>query len=160
MNARVLRWFLPLLFLSAGFASAATVSRITATDDGTYKVTATAGHMFTRNTDKLAAEATKAATEFCKKEGKQLKVLSLEEDKSLLVYGSFSSVTLTFKALKPGDPELAPASIPVAAPAPASEPMTSDKLAGELTKLDDLRKKGLLTDEEFQTLKEKLLNRF
>jgi hypothetical protein len=38
-------------------------------------------------------------------------------------------------------------------------PDTADLLSSELTKLDDLRKKGLLTDDEFTAAKKKLLDR-
>jgi hypothetical protein len=39
-----------------------------------------------------------------------------------------------------------------------SQKQATDDLYTELTKLDDLRKKGILTDEEFQAQKKKLLN--
>ncbi len=149
-------WFLLLAFLAVG-APAAEPPQIVPLGDGTYQVTARAGHLFTRNTEKLKAAALAAATDFCAKEGKQPKILSTTEDKSLLVFGEVSSVVLTFKPLAPGDPELSP--VPAAASAPP-KPLTTDQLATELTKLSELRKQGLLTDEEFATLKQKLLSRF
>ena len=36
----------------------------------------------------------------------------------------------------------------------------TDDLYAQLTKLDDLRKKGILTDEEFQAEKKKILSHF
>ena len=58
------------------------------------------------------------------------------------------------------DPELAPAPAPAAAAVAAPKPMTTDELQTELIKLDDMRKKGLLNDAEFESLKQKILSRF
>lgn len=152
------RWFLVLV---AGFLVnlgwAANVLPITPAEDGAYHVTVKATHKFTRNTDKLKEQAMKAAADFCAKAGKSLKVVSWKEDKKQYLVGDFAQVTLAFKALAPGDAELAPNS--AAAPVPI-KPMTTDELGAELTKLNELRKQGLLTDAEFETLKQKLLNRF
>ena len=144
-------------FLTVNSGWAANVLPVTSAADGTYSVTAKATHKFTRNTDKLKEQAMQAAEEFCAKDGKSLKVLSVKEDKKQYLVGDFASVTLTFKALAAGEAEAAPA--PAATPA-AAKTMTTDELAAELTKLDDLRKKGLLSDAEFDALKQKLLNRF
>jgi len=144
------------LFMAVNSGWAANVLPVTSAGDGTYSVTAKATHKFTRNTDKLKEQAMQAAEEFCAKDGKSLKVLSVKEDKKQYLVGVFASVTLTFKALAAGDAEAAPAP----ATTPAAKTMTTDELAAELTKLDDLRKKGLLTDAEFDALKQKLLNRF
>lgn len=135
----------------------AEVSPVAVTRDGAFKITAKATHKFTRNTDKLKDQALAAATEFCSKEGKTLKVLHVEEDRPQYLVGRFPSVTLSFKALSPGDAELAPAQSAVPVP---PKPMTTDELGAELTKLDALRKQGLLTDAEFDALKQKLLSRF
>lgn len=151
-----LYFLLLLLLATAKLAWAANILPIMPANDGTYHVTVKAQHKFTRNTDKLKDEAMAAATEFCAKEGKQLKIVSVTEDKSQYLVGRFAEVTLTFKALAPGDPELAPATTV----APAPRPMTTDELQTELTKLDELRKKGLLTDAEFDALKQKVLSRF
>ena len=127
--------------------------------DNTYSITVKATHKFTRNTEKLKEQAMAAATQFCAKEGKQLKVVSAKEDKSMYLVGSFPQVVLTFQALSPGDPALG--TVPGAAevrPVPPP-PMNADVLTSELTKLDNLRKKGLLTDEEFAAAKKKLLDR-
>ena len=63
-------------------------------------------------------------------------------------------------ALSPGDPALLPP-VPVVAPesvAIAPRALSTDELVTELTKLDDLRKKGILTDDEFQAEKKKVLS--
>ncbi|WP_254461228.1 SHOCT domain-containing protein [Xanthomonas sacchari] len=53
----------------------------------------------------------------------------------------------------------ASATSPAAASAPAHTLGAQPDLYAELLKLDDLRKKGLLTDAEFQAQKAKLLSR-
>lgn len=157
MKSQLRRLGLLFLFLAVTSAWAANILPVTPAADGTYSITAKATHKFTRNTEKLTEQAMKAAEKFCAKDGKTLKVLSVKEDKKQYLVGDFAQITLTFKALAAGDAELAPAT--AAAPAIA-KPMTTDELGAELTKLDDLRKKGLLTDGEFETLKQKLLSRF
>lgn len=160
MQPHVRRLCLLLAFLSAHLVWAADVLPVVPAGDGTYKITAKATHKFTRNTRKLEEAAMAAATEFCAKEGKQLKVVSVDGHKSQYLVGGFAQVTLTFKALDAGDAGLAPAA---AAPAPdvaPPTPMNVDQLQSELTKLDEMRTKGLLTDAEFETLKQKLLSRF
>lgn len=145
------------LFLAVNSGWAGTVLPVAPAADGAYSITAKATHKFTRNTDKLKEQAMQAAEEFCAKDGKTLKVLSVKEDKKQYLVGDFAQVILTFKALAAGEAEAVSAT--AATPA-AAKTMTTDELAAELTKLDDLRKKGLLTDAEFDALKQKLLNRF
>ncbi|HWA29333.1 MAG TPA: SHOCT domain-containing protein [Lacunisphaera sp.] len=163
MKSALRRLFLLVVFLSVNFAWAVTVRPVAQAADGTYSVTVKADHKFTRNTKKLTDEAMAAATEFCQKEGKQLKVVSVNEAKSRYLVGDFAHVTLIFKAVAANDPELAPAGTPAAAPAPAPaapRPMTTDQLEIELTKLAEMRKKGILTDAEFDALKQKIISRF
>ena len=132
------------------------IPQIVTLSDNTYSITVKATHKFTRNTQKLKDQAMEAATQFCRTKGKQLKVVSVTEDKSLYLIGGYPQATLTFKALSPGDPELVTATEDHPQPPPA---MNADLLTSELTKLDGLRKKGLLTDEEFAAAKKKLLDR-
>ncbi|HEY1847570.1 MAG TPA: SHOCT domain-containing protein [Opitutaceae bacterium] len=58
-------------------------------------------------------------------------------------------------------PPAAYAPPPAVAASPAAPPaqLSTDELYAELVKLDDLRKKNILTDEEFQAQKKKLLDR-
>ena len=120
--------------------------------DNTYSITREANYLFTRNTDKLKAQAQADAVKFCASQGKQLKVVSLKDDKPF--YGrDFVKVMIVFKALDAGDPELA------SQPASMEAPAHKDDLYAELIKLDDLRKKGILTEEEFTVEKKKVLNR-
>jgi hypothetical protein len=154
------RLWLLLLFIVAHPAQAGEITSVTPQADGSYRISAKATHKFTRNTRKLKDEAQAAAAAFCAKEGKQLKVLSVIEDKNQYLVGDFAQITLTFRALTGNDPELAPAAAPAAAAVAPPKPMTADELQAELTKLDDMRKKGLITDAEFEALKQKVLSRF
>ena len=156
MIPRFPRRFLSLVaaVLAVGFARAGEAGPIVPQGGNTYSITVKANNKFTRNTDKLKDEAMAAATDFCTKAGKQLKVVSATEDKSLYLVGPYAQVVLTFKALSPGDPELAPPGTP--APAPS---LTTDELYASLMKLDELHKKGILTDAEFEAEKKKVLAR-
>jgi Short C-terminal domain len=74
---------------------------------------------------------------------------------------AIASVASAAPAAAAAKPEAKAAEIPVAAPAPqarsASTPEAKPDLYNELIMLDDLRKRGILTDAEFQALKTKLL---
>ena len=144
--------------LAANCAWADDAPRVVPLGNNDYSITVKATHKFTRNTEKLKEQAMAAATQFCAKEGKQLKVVSVKEDKSFFMVGDFAQATLTFKALSPGDPELnAPAE---AQGRPAmTEGLTTEALYADLLKLDDLHKKGILTDAEFDAEKKKVLAR-
>lgn len=164
------RWLCVLFFLvTCSLAPASMVSPVESpvspVGDGTYRITVKAGHKLTRNTEKLKAQAIDAATKFCAKDGRQLKIVNVEEDKAMYLVGDVAHVTLTFKALAASDPELA-ASVSAGAgaytppPAPAPKPLTTDELKAELTKLDEMRKGGLINDADFAQLKQKLLSRY
>jgi len=110
------------------------------------------------------------AAKFCQAKGKQLKVLSAEENKPLFYTAGIAKAKVVFKALDAGDPELRqsgqavqglPAVAAEAQPVVAGSGKTTptDALYDELVKLDELRKRGILTDEEFQAEKKKVLER-
>lgn len=137
-----LRWVgLLIVSLAASSVWTANVLPVTPAGDGTCSVTAEATNKFIRNTDKLKEQVMRAAEEFCAKDDKTLKVLSVKKDKEQYLVGDFAQVTLTFKALATGKTEAAPAL--AATPAPAKT-MATDELTAELTMLDDRRQKGLL----------------
>jgi hypothetical protein len=160
----------------AGCASTTATGRAPeaeALGNNTYSITRVAKHALDRDIEALKAQAMEDATSFCATRGKQLKVVSVKEEKPWISVGYFKA-TIIFKALNAGDPELAAASAPVAAyaqptymtstppPAPAAapeKPVTTGDLYTALMQLDDLRKKGILTDEEFQSEKQKILKR-
>jgi len=158
-------WLLLLftLVLSADPARAEDSPKVVPLGDNTYSITVSATNKFTRNTAKLKATGIEAATQFCAKEGKQFKLVSVDESKSMYLVGNMAATKITFKALNPGDPELAAAPVETAKPAatPVAKPAATptDALYDELMKLEELRKKGVLTDEEFTAQKKKVLER-
>jgi hypothetical protein len=164
-----------LCLASVGFASSAPPTPVSI-GNNTYSLTVEASNAFHRDVDKLKSEATDRANEFCAQQGKQLKLISLTGKVPMFATG-YARAKIVFMALNPGDPQLsmpvtpegtvaqpaayapvayAPAA-PVAPPAPPH--LTTDELYSELVKLDDLRKKGILNDDEFQAEKKKLLSR-
>ena len=117
--------------------------------DGTFRVTSTGRSKFTRNVTHLKAAATDAAAAYCKDQGKFLKVVSTTEHKGVYLVGDFPSVTVVFKALDAAEP---------ATPGPtATNPGDGGDFHSTLIKLDDLRKKGIISEEDFQAAKKKVL---
>jgi len=120
----------------------------------------------------LKADAISEAAKFCESQGKVLRIVAVTEAQPPYILGNFPKAEVVFKALNPGDPELSQAAeydasgtqvrvgsalkdrseIQVSIDRSKSEDMYT-----KLEKLDDLRKKGILTDEEFQREKTKLL---
>jgi Short C-terminal domain len=162
-----------LKILSASLLGVALAGRASAHDEvgypvsmgrDTYSITATAGSAFMTDTDKLKDEANAAAVKYCEDHGKVLKVVSITSKSPHFSLG-YCSGKVVFMALAPGDPALLPPA-PATAPGYAAEPaavaaprsLTTDELVAELTKLDDLRKKGILSDDEFQAEKKKVLS--
>lgn len=146
------------MVVAASNAWAGTVQPIESIGNEVYRITVLAPHKFTRDTQKLKEEALEAAKKFCAKDGKVLKVVSIKEDKSMYLVGSLAQTSVTFKELAPGDPELtAPGEAP-ARPAVAASPAT-EQLYADILRLDELRKKGLLSDAEFEVEKKKILER-
>ncbi len=150
---------------------------VVAVGNDTYSITCEARTAFNRDTDKLKDKANEEASKYCADHNKQLKVVSLTS--KLPMFGTgYAKAKITFMALDAGDPRLSNA-VPAAAPAYAAAPvyaaappvmaapvappppprLSTDDLYNELVKLDDLRKKGILTDDEFQAEKRKLLSR-
>jgi hypothetical protein len=151
---------------AAGFASSHdNVGSVVSMGDNTYSIRVEAKNAFHMDLDVLKSEANQAAADYCSAQGKVLKPVSLTGKVPTFGLG-YAYAKIVFKALNPGDPELTatePVAGAVGAPVSAASPperrLNTDELYNELLKLDDLRKKGILTDEEFQAEKKKLLSR-
>lgn len=130
---------------------------VIALGENTYSVTREASNTFQRDIEKFKAEARKEAEQFCAAQGKQMKEVSLVTEKPWMTTG-FLKATLVFKALTPGEPEPTPAATPVATVLSAA-PSGPDDFYTALLKLDDLHKKGIISDKEFETQKKKILKR-
>lgn len=122
------------------------------------------------NTAALKAGVIKDANEFAKSKGKVAIPLATRETP---VYpGHFATVEYQFRVVDKNDPEAERTSLVPRADVviEKTEKITADvhtkdgtskgvDLYSELTKLDDLRKKGIITDAEFDTEKKKLLKK-
>ncbi len=153
-------WSVAAAMVAANCAWAGNASPIAPLGDNTYTLTVKAGNKFTRNTEKLKDQALDLAEKFCAKEGKQLKVVSVAEDKSFYLVGSFAQIKMTFKALDPRDPQLASSTPAPEIPLPISKASPeTETLYADMLRLEDLRKRGLLNDAEFEKEKQKVLAR-
>lgn len=152
--------------LLAGCASYST-SHVTPLGGNLYQVTRDAGTILSRNADKMKEAAQADAEKFCEQRGKQLQIVDVDLDKPMVGTG-FVSVKVTFRALEPGEtppppPPSAPAmpASPAYAPAPmaaaATIPPPSGDLYTALKKLEELRKEGILSQDEFDAEKKKIL---
>jgi len=155
-SGRILSAFWAGLAILAGGASMAQAApaspAVVSVGNNTYNITRAANTIFNRDIKKLKAQVMDDAARFCASQGKQLKVLSIAEDPSIFMLG-FINVKIAFKALDAGDPELtAPIEV-------ERKEVPRDALYIELINLDDLHKKGVLTDEEFTAQKKKILDR-
>lgn len=137
---------------------------IVALGNDTYVITRGATFFFFRGTAKLVTRARADAQKFCRDMGREMKELSVEEIKAGLVIGDFAKAKITFKALALGDPALAGTQSPAAvmsapaAPAAPANPLPPPN-GSDLTKLEELRRSGVLTDAEFDAAKKRLTQR-
>jgi Short C-terminal domain len=166
MRMPLLAWLALPLGLLAVTCRADTNPEIVPLGHDTYALTRWANNGFTRNTEKLKAQALEDATAYCAKLHKELKVVSTTTARPAVPLTGFASAKVVFKVLDATDPELhapVPAPTPVAAVPVAVENATSrtetDVLYKDLMELDDLRKHGLLTEEEFQAKRKKLVEK-
>jgi hypothetical protein len=173
MNAKPLCKLLSISCLFIGCAVAARanlgdldVGRPIDQGDGSLAITVEAKTAFNRDVDSMKVAARVAAASYCDAQHKQLQVVSLDGKKPWFSTG-YTSATIIFRAVDPnttpvvaapsvGSPVVATAS-PMAAPQ-VSIVESTDELYAALSKLDDLRKKGILTDDEFQAEKKKILS--
>ena len=118
------------------------------------------------NASALKAEVIAEANAFAEKQGKIAVALDSKET-PLQVGRSFASFEYQFRVVDKDDPEARRVRLRPPPPntvvketvidrGPAVAPVKRDVYT-ELTKLDDLRKRGILTDAEFEAQKKKLL---
>jgi hypothetical protein len=156
-----------------GFVGCASNSGVVPMGNNTFMVTRQAATGFS-GSGTLKAEALKEAAKFCATQGKQLKVVAITEAKPPYILANFPKAEVVFKALDAGDPELKseaaidPSGIQLKVgerpPARAAIDINEKRVAvgdpyAELAKIDELHKKGALTDAEFEVEKKKILSR-
>ena len=162
--------FLALL-LCLGLVGCASNSGVVPIGKDTYMVSRQAATGFSGSGD-LKAKAFQEASRFCEKQGKKLQVVSTSEARPPYILTNFPKAEVQFMCLDANDPQLqrthlenspdvvikrddtVKADVDVRT---KEESNKSHDLYAELTKLDDLRKKGILTEEEFQAQKKRLL---
>lgn len=149
------------------FASSHTpVLEVVPVGDNTFSITETGKTAFARDTDKMRADVQEQATSYCVAQGKQLKVLELTSEKPFFSTG-YASAKIVFKAVAPGELEPVPTTLASthtpgntgSAPTEVGTPSATGDLYTDLMKLDELHRKGILTDKEFKAEKKKVLAR-
>ena len=161
----LLAFLLPLSEADAGKAD-----DIVQLSPDTYLISRTSyGGVFT-SMGKLKSKVIKDANEFAKSEGKVLVPISTSE-RPVGGPGQWPQFDYQFRLVDPNSPDAkSTALVPLPdvviqdnrggnrEPPPVSNTPEKKDLYGELIKLDDLRKKGILSDEEFEAQKQKLLS--
>jgi hypothetical protein len=163
------RWALGTgIAVAALLAGACMSSGVVQLSPDTYRLSRQDGGARYADAAAMKAAVISEADAFAKRQGKVAVPVATHEE--TMRVGHLSTIDYDFRLASPGDP--APASAapvqppPVAAAPKESKPATVEPksaaqanpdLYTELIKLDDLRKRGILTEEEFQALKAKLL---
>jgi hypothetical protein len=115
----------------------------------------------------LKAEAFQEASKYCTDLGKSLQVVSTHEASPPYILANFPKAEIQFMCLDAKDVELnrpklrkeADSVVEIKANIHTKDAsINSTDVYAELIKLDDLRKKGILTDAEFDVQKQKILS--
>ena len=176
MFSFILKWAgigFPFAVGLVGLVGCAINSGVVPVGKDTYMVSRQAATGFT-GSGKLKARALQEASQFCEKQGKKLQTVSFSETKPPYILTNFPKAEIQFMCLDANDPQLMRpryerepdvvikrddtirAAVDIHA---KEEGNKSFDLYAELTKLDDLRKRGILTEEEFQTQKKLMLEK-
>ena len=116
---------------------------------------------------KLKAEAFQEASQYCEKLGKSLQVVSTHEASPPYILANFPKAEIQFMCLDAKDAELnrpklrkeADTVIEVKKDIRTKDESVKHKdVYAELIKLDDLRKKGIISEAEFAEQKKRLLS--
>jgi hypothetical protein len=118
------------------------------------------GGIYTQNSGPIRADVFRAANEYCARKGLVMVPIAVDERPYVLGRNT-ASVRLTFLAVSAAEAEKLAAQAILTPRETAVAERTEKKpdLYLELTKLDDLRKRGLLTEEEFLEQKKRLLEK-
>lgn len=154
-----------VLVLVAFLAGCASNSGVLQIGQDTFMVSRQAASGFS-GSGTLKAEAFQDANLHCTKLGKQFQVVSTQEASPPYILGNFPKAEVQFMCLDAKDAELnrpklkknadTVVEIKQESRTRLETPKSTDMYA-ELLKLDDLRKKGVLSDAEFEAQKSKIL---
>jgi len=148
----------------------ATSSGVAKMGEDTYLISRN-GAGFWSSTAQVKAEALKDADAYCSKNGKKIQVIHTSQHEASGRPGDFPGAEVQFMCLNAGDQELSRPKLRKEADTVVEikqeikqeikhtgSARQSKDIYQELLKLDDLRKKGILSEEEFKAEKTKLLN--
>ncbi len=159
--------FLTLVFL----VGCASNSGVRPMGGNTYIVTRQAATGFS-GAGTLKADAVSEAARFCEAQGRILKVVAVTEAQPPYIFGNFPKAEVVFKALSPNDPErfrpseydssgthvrVGSSLVDRSEVKVSIEQHPAEDIYAKLEKLDELRKKGILSEDEFQQEKARLL---
>jgi hypothetical protein len=142
-------------------------SGVTTIGKDTYLVSRQAATGFS-GSGTLKAEVFQEATQFCERSGKHLQVVSTHEAAPPYIFGNFPKAEVQFMCLNAKDAELGRPKLrkePDSVVEVKSEIRSKVEVTptmdvyNELIKLDELRKKGIISDAEFDSQKKKILSR-
>jgi hypothetical protein len=165
MKSRIL---LCLALLSVGAAKAGDkFSDVVQMAPDTYSISRTDHGGIFGNAGKMRTKVIQEANDFAQSKGK-VAVMKYIHETPMVVAHNFASIEYTFWVLDKDDADARRISVHQDAnvrvqvdqrtTAPVqSAPATKPDLYTELTKLDDLHKRGILTDAEFEQQKQKIL---
>ena len=159
-----------LLFGIITFSGCAINSGVVPMGQDTYMVSRQAASGFT-GMGSLKVDAFREASEYCISQNKKIQVVHTGESQPPYVLGNFPRAEIQFMCLSEGDRELVRPKLKKEADvviektdAISVDVKTKDQsektkdVYTELLKLEDLRKKGIISEEEFETQKKKLLS--
>jgi hypothetical protein len=114
--------------------------------------------MYSQDIAPVRADVFRAANQFCVTRGLVMVPVNVDE-RPYQLGGHTASVKLTFRAITAAEAKkMAPAlGVAKAGTPPALGGAQPLDVYAELTKLDDLKKKGIITEAEFDSEKKKLL---
>ena len=162
-----------LMFVLLVLIGCASSSGVVRTGQDTYMIARTEERL-DGSSNNVKATILKQANQYCESFGKTLKVLGTSQ-KDMVPFKSDATAEVQFMCLDVNDPRLkldandprlkkeadvrieTNSDISLDLKTTEQSEKTKD-IYTELIKLDDLRKKGIITEEEFQTQKEKLLS--
>ena len=142
-------------------------SGVVSIGEDTYMVSRQAATGFS-GSGTLKAEAFSEATAHCEKMGKTMQVVSTYEAQPPYVFANFPKAEVQFMCLDKGDNELARPKLKKTADTVVevksetrvlSEPNSEADMYSELIKLNDLLTKGIISESEFDQLKQKILSK-
>ena len=159
-----------LLFGIITFSGCAINSGVVPMGQDTYMVSRQAATGFS-GMGSLKAKAFREASDYCISQNKKIQVVNTIESSPPYVLANFPRVEIQFMCLGEGDVELSrpklkkeadvviekTSEISIDVKTKDQSEKTKDVYT-ELLKLEDLRKKGIISEEEFETQKKKLLS--